>query len=345
MRTAESLQRTFLKFAEIECKESSELYYQLAQKVAVDADLQEICQAEQRGQPIPNLFFASVHFLLLQGNEHPLRAYYPSIVDRAKPYSDAFGAFKDFCLAHRSEIEHLLQTKLVQTNEVRRCAYLYPVFSAVYDQAQKPLALIEIGTSAGLQLFWDKYAYSYGTERTYGNTESKLHLTTNIRSQKQPPLPDSVPPVSHRVGLDLNTIDLKNEDEKLWLKALIWPEHQERLELFEQASSYVIEGEAQFKSGDGIANLTPIATAIPTDSAICIFHTHVANQLPVEAKERLLKAIAEIGRTRDVFHIYNNIDDSFLHLDAIIAGVETKQTLAVTEGHGKWVEWLTDTIL
>ncbi|GAF15276.1 LOW QUALITY PROTEIN: hypothetical protein JCM19046_4399 [Bacillus sp. JCM 19046] len=341
MRTAESLQKTFLTFAELECKSSSELYYELAQKIALDADLLELCQAEKRGQPIPNLLFAAVHYLLLRGSDHPLKQFYPSVVAHPDQTGDAFAAFKEFCLSHQEEIEQLLQTKIVQTNEVRRCAYLYPVFSAVY-KTQKPLALIEIGTSAGLQLFWDKYAYAYGDGNTYGNEKSSLLLTTAIKSEVRPPMPNEVPPVTDRFGLDLNTIDLHNEDEKQWLKALIWPEHQERLALFEQAATYVLEGSVHFKDGDGIAQLEPIANMIDKDSTICIFHTHVANQLPAEAKERLLNTIAAIGQTRDVFHIYNNMTDPYLHGDAIINGTERKQTLAVTEGHGKWVEWLTD---
>ena len=46
---------------------------------------------------------------------------------------------------YREEIITLLQTKLVQTNEVRRCAYLYPSFSYIFNKVNKPLALIEMG--------------------------------------------------------------------------------------------------------------------------------------------------------------------------------------------------------
>lgn len=137
MRTAESLQKTFLTFAELECKGSSELYYELAQKIALDADLLELCQAEKRGQPIPNLLFGAVHYLLLRGSDHPLKQFYPSVVAHPDQTGDAFAAFKEFCLSHQEEIEQLLQTKIVQTNEVRRCAYLYPVFSAVYEKNTK----------------------------------------------------------------------------------------------------------------------------------------------------------------------------------------------------------------
>lgn len=84
---------------------------------------------------------------------------------------------------YREEIITLLQTKLVQTNEVRRCAYLYPSFNYIFNKVNKPLALIEIGTSSGLQLFWDQYSYSYGTGESYGNINSNVHVTSEIRGR------------------------------------------------------------------------------------------------------------------------------------------------------------------
>ena len=110
--------------------------------------------------------------------------YYSSLVENVTTNLDkAFEHFKDFCKEYREEIITLLQTKLVQTNEVRRCAYLYPSFCYIFNKVKKPLALIEIGTSSGLQLFWDKYSYSYGTDETYGNINSNVHVTSEIRGR------------------------------------------------------------------------------------------------------------------------------------------------------------------
>ena len=64
-----------------------------------------------------------------------------------------FPLFLAFCHTYESEIRHRLRTRRVQTNEVQRCAYLYPIFSKIQQQTKRPLGLLEIGTSAGLQLF------------------------------------------------------------------------------------------------------------------------------------------------------------------------------------------------
>ncbi|RKQ28168.1 DUF2332 domain-containing protein [Oceanobacillus halophilus] len=335
----EALSKTFLTFAEKECKGSSMLYEYLSIKISKDDELLTICKNAGEGQPIPNLLFGAVHYLLLKGKEHPLKEFYPSVVSNPKAYRYSFEFFKDFCCKYRSEIESILKTRLVQTNEVRRCAYLYPAFCTIYEKAKKPLALIEIGTSAGVQLLWDKYSYSYGQNDIYGNIDSNLNITAEIKGKNTPILHSTPPPVSTRVGLDLNTIDLNDEDEKLWLKSLIWTEHKERLFMFEEAAKYIQEVAVSLFDGDGISLLSKFVDNIPEDSVICIFHTHVANQVPLEMKKQLLQIVEAIGKNRDVFHIYNNIQDRYLHLDYYLDGIESKSTIAETDGHGRWFEW------
>ena len=333
------LSQSFLNFAERECKGSSVLYEFLSIEISKDDKLLAICSNAGKGQPIPNLLFGAVHYLLLRGKEHPLKEFYPSIVSNPKSFKDSFAFFKDFCLIYRDEIESILKTRLVQTNEVRRCAYLYPVFCTIFEKVKKPLALIEIGTSAGLQLLWDKYSYSYGQNHIYGNNESKLHITAEIKGDKIPILHTTPPPVSTRIGIDLNTVDLNGEDERLWLKSLIWPEHKERLKMFEAAASVAKEFPVGLFDGDGVSLLSEFVDNISQESVICIFHTHVANQIPIEMKKQLLQTVEAIGRKRDVFHIYNNIQDRYLHLDYYLDGVESKNTTAETDGHGRWFEW------
>src|SRR5690625_5099837 len=148
----ESIKQRFMNFSINECAGSSELYELLSLNIAQDEELLELASHVQDGQPIPNMLFGAIHYLLLKETEHSLRDFYLSIVNNPKPYQDAFPYFQDFCALHREQIIPILEQHLVQTNEVRRCAYLYPIFSLIYEKTQKPLACIEIGTSAGLQL-------------------------------------------------------------------------------------------------------------------------------------------------------------------------------------------------
>ncbi|WP_255220303.1 DUF2332 domain-containing protein [Terribacillus saccharophilus] len=340
MKSHEDIAKTFIDFSENECQGSSPLYVALARGVSSDMELLELCQYARSGQPIPNLFFGSVHYLLLKGKNHPLKEYYPSIVNQPKNPKKAYPKFKEFCLCYKDEITYLLKVRLVQTNEVRRCGYLYPVFSAIYENINKPLALIEIGTSAGFQLLWDHYAYSYGNNKWYGNNDSKLRIVVGVNGDKFPEMTNQSPKVGLRIGFDLNIVNLHDEEEKLWLRSLIWPEHEDRVVIFKQATEYVLQNKLTLIEGDGLELLDHYVEDIPSTQTICIYHTHVANQMSIEDKKYLLRKVELIGETRDVYHIYNNIQDDKLHLDYYENGKGHFATIAETESHGRYFTWL-----
>ncbi len=258
--TGASLSERFKRFASTECKGSSRLYEFLSMKISGASDLLELSSYCRPGQPVPNLFFAAVHYLLLSGVDHELREFYPDLVDEPRPVEESFHVFHDFCQRYRDDVIRLLQTRLVQTNEIRRCTYLYPSFCHIYNKTEKPLSLIEIGTSAGLQLLWDQFQYSYETGESYGNLNSPVHLTARLRNGVMPPLSRKSPPVVFRAGIDLHVIDLSNKDDYLWLKALIWPDHRERLQWFEQAAQMIKSHPVNLIEGDGVILLVRVSS-------------------------------------------------------------------------------------
>src|SRR5690625_7887419 len=99
-------------------------------------------------QPIPNLLFGAVHYLLLKGIDHTLKDFYMSITKNPDKMENCPPFFTDFCSKYENEIIHLLQTKLEQTNKVRRSAYLYQAFCYIYEYIKKPLTLLELKTTA-----------------------------------------------------------------------------------------------------------------------------------------------------------------------------------------------------
>lgn len=336
----QQLANNFKRFAELECKGSSELYELLSNKIADDEELLELCTYAQVGQPVPNLLFGAVHSLLLQGKAHPVNEYYASIkTGPKKPADETFTLFKDFCVKHWEEIIGILTTNLVQTNEVRRTAYLYPVLTFIHQKCDKPLSLIEIGSSAGLQLNVDRYRYNYGDGFTYGDSESSVHITSQVKGDEKPDFSLQSPTVVFKRGLDLNTLNLRNKEDAMWLNALIWPEHVERRQLFQAATAYFKDHPVELVEGDGIALLNSIVELTPAESAICIFHTHVANQIPEDLKRQLMQNVKKLGKTRDVFHLYNNMWDRQLHLDYYLNGKEHQNVIGDTDGHGSWFEW------
>ncbi|WP_274562813.1 DUF2332 family protein [Streptomyces spiramyceticus] len=88
----------------------------------------------------------------------------------------------------------------------------------------QPLALIEVGASAGLCLHPDRYAYRYNGGEQLGSSP----VTLDCRTEGPVPLPAALPEVAWRAGIDLNPLDTTDEEDVRWLRSLIWPGRTER---------------------------------------------------------------------------------------------------------------------
>ncbi|MBG9794839.1 hypothetical protein ABD76_21085 [Paenibacillus dendritiformis] len=76
-----SLSHRFARFAQQECAGSCDLYEHLALHIAADDELLRIASHGRPGQPVPNLLFGAVQYLLLSGADHELRRYYDGLVE------------------------------------------------------------------------------------------------------------------------------------------------------------------------------------------------------------------------------------------------------------------------
>lgn len=59
------LAQRFARLAQVECRGSSPLYEALSSSIAADDDMLHLAAHAAPAQPVPNLFFAAVHFLLV----------------------------------------------------------------------------------------------------------------------------------------------------------------------------------------------------------------------------------------------------------------------------------------
>lgn len=172
----DSLAQHFKHFAQ-QARGESPLYERLSLRVSRDPEILELASKASRGQPAANLLFAAGHYLLFKGIQHPLADFYPSVSGTASPGEDPFPHFKDFCTRYRADIENLLETRLVQTNVVERCSYLFLVFGLISQRVgPKPLAIVEVGAAAGLNLNLDLYSYDYGDGKQYGALDSPVSI-------------------------------------------------------------------------------------------------------------------------------------------------------------------------
>ncbi len=338
-----NLAERFERFARLECRTSSPLYEQLSLEIAHDPTLLEIISYARTGQPAPNLFFGAVHYLLARDKAQPLAAFYPSLCAAPSPVEKAYSHFRAFCLGHQTAIIALISRRLVQTNEVRRCVCLLPAFGLV-GAAGSSLALIEIGCSAGLNLHWNAYGYDYSENKKYGNPTSPVQLSCELRGKLRPPLPEKLPQVSFRVGLDLNPLEVNNPDDTDWLRALIWPEHHVRAALLQNALTVAQNLPVELRAGDALDLLPGIIERVPADAQLCLFHSFTLNQFSPPMRERFDNLLTETSTHRPVAVIsiewrQGNASPA-LELTRYEQMIKTQQLLGWCDGHANWLEWL-----
>ena len=338
------LRTAFHYFARVEAPGlASPTYEELAHGVSTDDDLLEIATYTRPHQPAPNMLFAAVQYLLLTGLDHPLTAHYPIISGEQRPLAPAFPRFRDFCLQHRDRIVELIATRRTQTNVVRRCTCLLPAFSIVCPETPSPLALIDLGASAGLNLNFDRYAYSYQRDGRevlqWGPTEARVRLEAELRGDGVlPPIPSSIP-IASRDGIDLDPVDLANPDQLLWLRALIWPEHLERHQQLIDAAAEFEHNDIRMHAGDASRVLPALIESVPREHALVVYSTIALYQFPRESGQRIVDTLNHASAARPVWQIALEGNDPELSITRYRSGAVETETLADASPHGWWIEW------
>jgi len=313
-------------FAEHEARGSSPQYERLATAVADSDELLEWLSLLPGSKRQPNLLFASVRFL-----------------GGATDSVDAFTAFV------RSDSERLASTmrdRSTQTNEVARCSAFLPVLAAIDGE----VALIEVGASAGLCLFPDCYAYDYD-----GIELGDSSLEISVDTDGTVPPPTRLPMVTSRAGLDLHPLDVARHDDIAWLRACIWPEHDERRRRLDRAATIVADDPPNITRGDLRDATLDLIEAAPRTATKVVFHSAVLAYVDEASRFDFASMMRGVVAHRDDLVWLSNEGPS------VVAGVNTTaastvdcpdgaafhlvrngtELLAVTDPHGRWLRWIT----
>ncbi len=299
---------------------------------------------------LPMRLTGGLHFLVLSGRAPTLAEVYPGgalaqtvdVEDGAlwREVEDAFHDHADFLLDFLKSPP--------QTNEVGRSSVLMGGFHIIASETGLPLSILEIGASAGLNLFWDHYRYKLG-EAEWGPADAPLTLTPEW-SGSLPPL--GALSVVARAGCDQNPIDASDEDARLHLLSYAWADQVERRARLEAALDHVVEEGLKLDRADAgdwasarLASLTPgVATVL--------YHSIFWQYLTPEVKARIRTAIdaAAAQATQEApfawlrMEIHESLEFAGLYLKAWpnTDSSNNPQTrlLAEVDFHGRWVRWL-----
>ncbi|MCE7874596.1 DUF2332 domain-containing protein [bacterium CPR1] len=324
-----------------------DLYAALSRAGAQSPDVLALAEHARPGQSQPLLLLDVVHYLLRERPEHALASYYRSLRAEPLPAAEAAGPYLSFCREHRAQIEQLLPQRQVQTNEVRRAAPLLPVLGLAWQRvAEQPLALIALGASGGLLLMLDRYRYDYGPAGQVGDPAARLVLTCQARGPV--PIPQRIPVLASRAGIDLNPIDVREDSQRRWLEAQIWPTEafEDRARRLDLAAEVTAQDPPRLIQGDILTELGPLVASIPAEQAVCLMHSYTTYEMPPEARARLSSLVRQLGETRAVLCAGLEWDShrvTWLSLQHYVPGQEPWECqLGHAQVHGEWVEWLAD---
>jgi hypothetical protein len=297
----------------------SPAYESLANAVAADPAILAFLATLPREKRQPNLLFAAARYLLGAGavpDIHALR----SLVSK-----------------NGAGLTRLMHARRTQTNEPARCATLLPALA----QLLPPLALIEVGASAGLTLLLDRYSYDYAGHTITGRDPQAPTLRCEPRGPV--PLPAETPEITWRAGLDLNPLDITNDDDVRWLSCLVWPGEGDREQRLAAAIATARRAPPRVHRGDLRTDLAELAGQAPAAATLVVYHSAVLAYVTPEDRRRFaaaVRALPAVWLSSEGPGIVADLPVPPYEGAPFVLARDGRTPLALADGHGTWLHWL-----
>ncbi|KFF60081.1 hypothetical protein JF66_06770 [Cryobacterium sp. MLB-32] len=323
-----STSERYRQFAEVEATGMSACYEAWARAVAQDPAVIALIDRLPAPKRQPNLVFSAARYCGAEVGEY-------------RP-------FAEWLHENWSRVDTVCRSHATQTNEAGRCAVLLPALGTLTG----PIALIEVGASAGLCLHPDRYSYRYvdpagGVRRMLHPATGPSPVVLDCVASGTVPLPDDLPEVVWRAGIDLNPLDVTRQDDVDWLTALIWPEHADRRERLLAAVAVARQEPVRIVRGDLNEQVTALVAQAPAGSTVVVFHTAVLLYLDEDERARFADTMASLparwlsnegqglvpGVLERLAEPPRSSSDFVLALDGV--------PVAFTQPHGRSIHWLT----
>ena len=256
-------------FARLEAHGRSPAYEALASTVADDDGIVSFVASLPAAKRQPNLLFAAARYLL------------------GAPAS--IGSLRDLVRESPAELAAVMRARRTQTNEPARCAVLLPALA----QLPEPLALIDVGASAGLTMLFDRYSYDYAGHRLAGADPDAPVL--HCQPSGPAPLPGRIPAIVWRTGLDLNPLDVTSDDDVRWLSCLVWPDEGDRAERLAAAIASARRSPPTVFKGDLLTDLPAVVARAPADATVVVYHSSVLSYVTPPQRERFARTVRDLG--------------------------------------------------
>ena len=240
--------------------------------------------------------------------------------------------------------------RATQTNEVGRLATLVPAFALAAGEG--PVALVEVGASAGLCLFPDRYAYAWstgdGVRRAAAPDGAGPVLGCAVTGPA--PLPAAAPTVGWRGGVDLHPLDVADEDQMRWLETLVWPEHDDRRAQLVRAVEVARTDPPYLLRGDLLEEVPALVERAAAHGPVVVFHSAVIAYLTDEDRGRFHTMMSDLVAAGRCHWVSNEAPRVLPEVTVtgpavpddhpgFVLGLDGR-AVAWTHGHGRWMRWL-----
>jgi hypothetical protein len=297
----------------------SAAYEVLAESVADDEILLGFLSSLPKQKRQPNLLFAAARYLLAE----PLSIRHLRSLVRQDP----------------AGLARVMLERRTQTNEPARCATILPALARLPE----PLALIEVGASAGLTLLFDRYSYDYAGARLHGSDPDAPVLRCELIGRVPAPVPERIPAIAWRAGLDLNPLDVTSDDDVRWLSCLVWPGEGDRRERLDAAIAAARRDPPPVYRGDLLTDLPALAARAPREATLVIYHSAVLAYVAARDRLRFAGIVRELGPvwlSNEAPGVVADVPAPAEHSGAFVLAQDGQTPLAFTDGHGTWLQWL-----
>lgn len=245
----------------------------------------------------------------------------------------------EWVLLHADEVVAECTVRSLQTNDPLRCAALLPALSGI----EGPLALLEVGASAGLCLYPDRYSYRYRGGPDLGPVDGPSAVVLDSTLTGDPPL--RMPDVVWRAGIDLAPLDAADAADRRFLASLVWPGEEGRVARIEAALDIVAAEPPVLLRGDATERgvLESLAALAPAGATLVVTTPGVLPHISRAGRDDLVALIAARGAT------WVSIDPPRLPLDGVDPVDDAAwggfvlrrdgRALAAVDPLGAFVEW------
>jgi hypothetical protein len=257
-------------FASFEAHGESPCYAEWAAGVAGDPKLMSLIDELPEPKRQPNLLFAAARYIGIPAGR--------------------FDDFRTAVLTSWPAVSDIMLSRRTQTNEPGRCAVLLPLLAAL----PQPLALLEVGASAGLCLYPDKFSYQYGNLARIDPPAGPGAALISCAIEGPVPVPVTTPEVVWRAGIDLNPLDVTDPGQMRWLETLIWPEQDDRRQRLAAAIEVARSDPPYLVAGDLNDTVAELAEQAPDDATLVVFHTSVLAYLDDSGRSAFTSAAGDL---------------------------------------------------